>query len=213
MRRRVRLTRLAVLTAIAAGPVALGLAVWAGPAIVAAAPFVKPATVRTAVAAADPAGYAQMFTGAWLRSTDDPTSAQARLAQSLAPDVDLPGPAADAHVAPQAVTAVRSAQHIAGVWVVTVAAQYADGRLRYFAVPVTADTSDASFIMPGASRYVLGNRISDPQATVAEHLLVGTLARHVPMGAAVLEDLEEQDPTTDSWVPLAGGGSRPWNEP
>ncbi|MDH6222709.1 hypothetical protein [Streptomyces pseudovenezuelae] len=92
------------------------------------------------------------------------------------------------------------------------AAQYADGRLRYFAVPVAADTSGASFIVTGASRYALGNRISDLQATVAEHLLVGTLARHVPMGIAVLEDLEEQDPTTDAWVPLTGGGSRLWNE-
>lgn len=68
------------------------------------------------------------------------------------------------------------------------------------------------FVLTGASRYVLGNRISDLQAMVAEHPLVGTLARQVPMGAAVLEDLEERGPTGDVWVPLAGGGSRPWTE-
>ncbi|MER6273924.1 replication-relaxation family protein [Streptomyces sp900105755] len=68
------------------------------------------------------------------------------------------------------------------------------------------------FVLTGASPYVLGNRISDLQAMVAEHPLVGTLARQVPMGAAVLEDLEERGPTADVWVPLARGGSRPWTE-
>jgi hypothetical protein len=48
-------------------------------------------------------------------------------------------------------------------------------------------------VLTGATRYVLGNRISDLQVMVAEHPLVGTLARQVPMGAAVLEDLEERD--------------------
>ncbi|MFI9772074.1 replication-relaxation family protein [Streptomyces sp. NPDC052415] len=68
------------------------------------------------------------------------------------------------------------------------------------------------FVLTGASRYVLGNRISDLQAMVAEHPLVGTLARHVPMGAAILEDLEDQAPTGSVWVPLAGGDPRPWTE-
>nr|WP_030181118.1 replication-relaxation family protein [Streptomyces sp. NRRL S-813] len=68
------------------------------------------------------------------------------------------------------------------------------------------------FVLTGASRYVLGNRISDLQAMVAEHPLVGTLARQVPMGAAVLEDLEDRGATGDVWVPLAGGDSRPWTE-
>lgn len=68
------------------------------------------------------------------------------------------------------------------------------------------------FVLTGASRHVLGNRISDLQAMVAEHPLVGTLARHVPMGAAVLDDLEDRGPTGDVWVPLAGGDPRPWTE-
>ncbi|WP_225080818.1 replication-relaxation family protein [Streptomyces sp. CoT10] len=68
------------------------------------------------------------------------------------------------------------------------------------------------FVLTGASSYVLGNRISDLQAMVAQHPLVGTLARQVPLGAAVLDDLELRGPTSDVWVPLAGGETRPWTE-
>ncbi|MFM9499734.1 replication-relaxation family protein [Streptomyces galilaeus] len=68
------------------------------------------------------------------------------------------------------------------------------------------------FVLTGASKYVLANRISDLQAMVAQHPLVGTLARQVPLGAAVLDDLELRGPTGDVWVPLAGGEPRPWTE-
>ncbi|MDV9171259.1 replication-relaxation family protein [Streptomyces sp. W16] len=68
------------------------------------------------------------------------------------------------------------------------------------------------FVLTGASRYVLGNRINDLQAMTAEHPLVATLARQVLMGAAILEDLEEHGPTSDIWVPLAGGKPRPWTQ-
>ncbi|WP_406436493.1 conjugal transfer protein [Streptomyces sp. NBC_01613] len=156
MRRRVRLSRLAVLTAIAAGPVALCVAVASTPTTVQAATPAKPTTVRTA-AAADPGGYAQLFIGAWLRSSaDDETSAQARRAQSMAPDVELPDPAADAQSAPGSVTAVRSAQRGAGAWSVTVAAQYAGGSVRYYAVPVVSDSTGASFTVTGAPGVVAG---------------------------------------------------------
>jgi DNA-binding transcriptional ArsR family regulator len=66
------------------------------------------------------------------------------------------------------------------------------------------------FVLTGASGYVLGNRINDLKAMVAEHPLVGALARQVPMGAAILEDLEEHGATGDVWVPLVGGEHRPW---
>ncbi|MEU6657309.1 hypothetical protein ABZ904_50700 [Streptomyces sp. NPDC046900] len=83
-------SRLAVLTAIAAGPVALCVAVASTPTTVMAAPASKPTAVRTA-SAADPGGYAQLFLGVWSRSSaGDATTAQARLAQSMAPDVELP---------------------------------------------------------------------------------------------------------------------------
>ncbi|WP_020123829.1 conjugal transfer protein [Streptomyces canus] len=157
MRRRVRLSRLAVWSVIAAGPIALAVAVTSTPTTVEAATPSKPTAVRTTAVAADPAGYAQLFVHAWLRSSaDDASSAQARLAQSMAPDVDLPAPAADAQLTPQSVTAVRSAQRADGAWSVTVAAQYSDGAVRYYAVPVAADRAGASFTVTGAPGVVAG---------------------------------------------------------
>ncbi|MDV9176532.1 conjugal transfer protein [Streptomyces sp. W16] len=157
MRRRVRLSRLAVWTVIAAGPIALAVAVASTPTTVEAATPAKSTSVHTATGAADPGGYAQLFISTWLRSsTDNTTSAQARLAQALAPDVELPDPAADAQRAPQSVTAVRSAQHGGGAWSVTVAAQYADGTVRYYTVPVVSDSTGGSFTVTGAPAVVAG---------------------------------------------------------
>jgi hypothetical protein len=171
MRRRVRLSLLGVWTAIATGPIALGVALTSTPATVEATASARPApAVRTTAAAADPAGHAQLFVNAWLRSsTDDASSAQARLAQSLAPDVDLPAPAtaaaAAARPAPQSVTAVRSAQRSGGAWSVTVAAHYGDGRLRYYAVPVATDRAGAAFTVTGAPAVVAGPaRAEAPQS-------------------------------------------------
>jgi hypothetical protein len=157
MRRRVRLSRLALFTAIAAGPVALAVAVTSGPATAEAAAPHRPAPVRTAAVAADPAGYAQVFIDAWLRSSvDEAGSAQARLAQSLAPDVALPDPAGGAQSKLRSVTAVRSVQRDGSAWAVTVAAQYTDGTVRYFAVPVATDRTGASFAVAGAPGVVAG---------------------------------------------------------
>jgi hypothetical protein len=155
MRRRVRLSRLALFTAIAAGPVALAVVVASGPATAETAAPRQPAPVRTAAVAADPAGYAQVFIDAWLRSSaDEAGSAQARLAQSLAPDVALPDPAGGAQSRLRSVTAVRSVQRDGDAWAVTVAAQYADGTVRYFAVPVATDRTGASFAVAGAPGVV-----------------------------------------------------------
>jgi hypothetical protein len=157
MRRRVRLSRLAVWTVIAAGPIALCVAVTSTPTTVEAATPTKPTAERTIAHTADPSGYAQLFVSAWLRSSaDDPTSAQARLAHSLAPDVELPDPAADAQSTPSSVTAVRSAQRTDGAWSVTVAAQYGDGAVRYYAVPVATDRAGAPFAVTGAPGVVAG---------------------------------------------------------
>ncbi|MCX4411203.1 conjugal transfer protein [Streptomyces sp. NBC_01764] len=161
MRRRVRLSRLVVLSALAAGPVALCVAVASTPTTVQAATPSKPAGVRTAAVVADPGGYAQLFVSVWLRSSaDDATGAQARLAQSMAPDVELPVPAsaaaAGAQSKPESVTAVRSAQREGGTWSVTVAAQYANGSVRYYAVPMAADPAGASFTVTGAPGVVAG---------------------------------------------------------
>ncbi|MFD7444066.1 conjugal transfer protein [Streptomyces sp. NPDC059909] len=156
MRRRVRLGRMGVWGAVAAGPVALAVAVTGPPTVVEAATPATPTAVRT-VAAADPSGYAEVFLGAWLRSsaTED-GSAQARLVQSMAPDVELPDLAASAQAQPRDVVAVRSVQRSAGRWSVTVAAQYADGGVRYFVVPVVADSGGGSFAVAGAPGAVAG---------------------------------------------------------
>ncbi|WP_438307034.1 replication-relaxation family protein (plasmid) [Streptomyces sp. HUAS TT11] len=67
------------------------------------------------------------------------------------------------------------------------------------------------FVLTGASPYVLHHRISDLQAMAAQHPLVAALARDVPLGAAVLEDLEAHGPSADVWTPLAGGEDQcPW---
>ncbi|MCX4564484.1 conjugal transfer protein [Streptomyces phaeochromogenes] len=149
MRRRVHLGRLGVWTAVAAGPIALAVTVATPATVVRAAPATKPTTAKTNVSA-NPSGYATVFLDAWLRShAGAESTAQARLAQSMAPDVDLPG-TADAQPGPESVVAVRSAQQTGTAWSVTLAAQYADGRLRYFAVPVVADSGGASFtVTPG----------------------------------------------------------------
>ncbi|MEU3734558.1 replication-relaxation family protein [Streptomyces sp. NPDC033538] len=68
------------------------------------------------------------------------------------------------------------------------------------------------FVLTGASRQTLDNRISDLQAMAAQYPLVATMARTVPFGAAVLEDLETESPTGTVWSPLAGGAARPWTE-
>ncbi|MBC2908068.1 hypothetical protein [Streptomyces cupreus] len=115
MRHRVRPTRIAVRTVTAARPLALGLAVTSTPTTLETAAPAKPSTAPTTAVAADPAGHAQLFTGARLRSsTDDAAHAQARRAQSMGPDVGLPDPAADTQPAPESVTAVRSAPAVDG---------------------------------------------------------------------------------------------------
>ncbi|MBW8707619.1 hypothetical protein MBT84_49080 [Streptomyces sp. MBT84] len=169
MRRRVRLSRLVVWAAIAAGPVALTVAVTSAPAVVEAAAPAKPAPVRTGSGAADPGGYAQLLVGAWLRSSaGDATRWQARLAQSMAPDVDLPDPASGAQLRPQSVTAVRSAQREAGRWSVTVAAQYAEAPVRYYVVPVAVDDDVGSFVVTGAPAMVAGpDRVQVPASPYA----------------------------------------------
>ncbi|MET8102198.1 conjugal transfer protein [Streptomyces sp. NPDC005236] len=156
MRRRVRLSRLAVMIAIAAGPIALCLSVTSAPTTVAAATS-QAAPTRTAAVEADPAGYAQVFVDAWLRSSaEDSSSAQARLAQSMGPDVELPDREGGAHARLESVTVVRSAQRSEQAWLVTVAAQYADGSLRNYAVPVVADRDGGSFTVAGSPCVVSG---------------------------------------------------------
>ncbi len=158
MRRRVHLGRMGVWAAVAAGPIALAVAVATPATVVRAAPATNPTTVKTTVSA-NPSGYATVFLDAWLRSRAGAEStAQARLAQSMAPNVDLPG-TADAQPEPESVVAVRSAQQAGTAWSVTVAAQYADGSVRYFAVPVVSDSGGTSFTVTGVPGVVAGRPV------------------------------------------------------
>ncbi|RRR86986.1 replication-relaxation family protein [Streptomyces sp. RP5T] len=66
------------------------------------------------------------------------------------------------------------------------------------------------FVLTAASRQVLNGRSSDLKAMAAQHPLVAAMARQVPLGAAILEDLEAEGATGDVWMPLGGGEPRPW---
>ncbi|QCX82242.1 hypothetical protein C9F11_43310 (plasmid) [Streptomyces sp. YIM 121038] len=67
------------------------------------------------------------------------------------------------------------------------------------------------FILTGASPARLHSRIGDLQAMAAQHPLVASLSREVPLGAAVLEDLEEHGAAANVWTPLLGGAPRSWS--
>ncbi|MFF0746637.1 replication-relaxation family protein [Streptomyces sp. NPDC004111] len=62
------------------------------------------------------------------------------------------------------------------------------------------------FVLTGVGRRAAANRIADLRAMTAEHPQVAAMARQVPLGAAVLEDIEEQGPSAPVWTRL---GERP----
>lgn len=69
------------------------------------------------------------------------------------------------------------------------------------------------FILTGAGPRTLTHRIQDLQAMTAEHPAVTHLAKHIPLGAAVLEEMEGRGPSGPVWTPLTGNGSaRSWTE-
>lgn len=69
------------------------------------------------------------------------------------------------------------------------------------------------FILTGASRTTLTNRIADLRRMTADHELVTRFATRVPLGAATLEDLEAQGPASPVWTPLAGAADpRGWTQ-
>ncbi|WP_240801953.1 replication-relaxation family protein [Streptomyces sp. A1136] len=69
------------------------------------------------------------------------------------------------------------------------------------------------FILTGAPRPTLAHRITDLRHMTADHDLVRQLAAHVPLGAAILEDIETQGPHAKVWTPLAGSTEpRSWTQ-
>jgi hypothetical protein len=176
MRRRVQVGRAGVWTALAAGPLALAVAISRPSTTVAAAPESMPQRTEQTASVSDPSGYVAEFIDAWLRSSDDASNAAARRAQSMAPDVTLPSLDEDAP-APRRVTPVRSAPTSSGRWSVTVAAQYADA-VCYFAVPAIAAAGGGSF------------------AVTAAPALVAAPARHAVPDSAYTVTVEEGPLTT-----------------
>ena len=68
------------------------------------------------------------------------------------------------------------------------------------------------FVLTGAHRGRLNNRINDLQEMAQQHPLVASLRPEVPLGATVLEDIEESGPSAAVWVPLNGGAPRAWTD-
>jgi hypothetical protein len=98
----------------------------------------------------------------------------------MAPRIELPDPVPAAQSAPVSVTAVRSAHSAQGAWSVTVAAQYADGRVRYYAVPVAADRAGTSFTVTGAPGVVAGpTRAEVPESVYRVSVPEGELSSAV----------------------------------
>lgn len=60
------------------------------------------------------------------------------------------------------------------------------------------------FILTGAARPTLAKRIEDLRRMTADHDLVTRFASQVPLGAAILEDLETHGPRAEVWTPLSG---------
>lgn len=69
------------------------------------------------------------------------------------------------------------------------------------------------FILTGAGPTAMANRMDDLKDMVREHPTVAALAGSVPIGAAVLEDIETLSADAPVWTCLRGqNGPRPWTE-
>ncbi|MCC2280563.1 replication-relaxation family protein [Streptomyces sp. ET3-23] len=62
------------------------------------------------------------------------------------------------------------------------------------------------FVLTGAGERALAQRIADLQAMARQHPLVAHLTAQVPVGAAVLEHLEEQGASAPVWSPVGVRG-------
>jgi len=64
------------------------------------------------------------------------------------------------------------------------------------------------FVLTGAGQHALTQRIADLQTMVRQHPLVKRFATEVPLGAAVLEDLEQHGASAAVWTALDGRTGR-----
>lgn len=194
---RVALVRAGVWAAVAAGPVALLVAV-AAPAPSATPPQSRPASAPGISRGVDPAGVAELFCDLWLRAGasagDSADSATVRAVRALAPDVALPEGLTRGELL--RTVAVRSAQVEGDAWSVVVAAHFrsaapgaeGDGDsgsdVRYFAVPVTSSAVEGAgrFTVTGVPAQVAGPGRAKVAATPFGTLLPGQGALAVSLG-------------------------------
>ncbi|MBT2612740.1 conjugal transfer protein [Streptomyces sp. ISL-87] len=164
-----RFARIGVWTALAAGPLALAVAL-AVPRTTVAQAAPAPRVDGTARPPADPAGTAAMFVDLWLRAdAGTPDSAIGAAVRSLAPEAELPKRSRDEGAAPAArVVALRTAFAPDGGWTVVVAAltnraEPASGSgsptvaapaARYFSVSGTGGKDGGSLAIEGAPAEV-----------------------------------------------------------
>ncbi|WP_330334789.1 conjugal transfer protein [Streptomyces sp. NBC_00536] len=185
--RGLRLARIGVWTALAAGPLALAgvLTVMATPGSTAQAAPTPHTTTSAPSPAVDPAGTAALFVELWLRADSAaPDSPTAAAVHSMAPAADLPTRSRSEAAQPGAVSvvALRTASTRDG-WTVLVAAladtpraalsspvpasPAADGApaARYFAVSGTGGTNDGPLTVTGPPAEVAGPASAPAPAT------------------------------------------------
>ncbi|WP_326615149.1 conjugal transfer protein (plasmid) [Streptomyces scopuliridis] len=171
--RRTALVRMAVWATVATGPLALISSCARSGEVVRTQPVPAARAGDTGASSPDPAGYAELFLGLWLRSGSDEDGAAARQLRAMAPSVQPP--LWGEHVpAVEQLTAVRSLRQADGAWSVTVAVQFKqteagapdkvapglDGALRYFALPLVIKDAGMSvgaaraFVVPAAPMEV-----------------------------------------------------------
>jgi hypothetical protein len=164
--RRTALVRTAVWVAVATGPLALISSCARHDPAVPAQSAPQAQAVDQTKAAPDPAGYAELVLGLWLRSGSGEQSAAAKELHTMAPS--LQPPSWSEHVPDvERLAAVRSVRQADGAWTVTVAVQFkestsntagksdaakAGGTLRYFALPLVVKDPGTA---PGAAQAVV----------------------------------------------------------
>ncbi|MFE5539140.1 conjugal transfer protein [Streptomyces sp. NPDC056519] len=160
-----RLARYGIWTALAAGPLALAVAL-ALPRTTIAHAAPAPRATATARTAADPGGVAEMFVDLWLRADAAAPEGNGITAavRALAPEVDLPKrPRNDSTGSATAeAVAVRTAYGLEGAWTVVVAVlsdrvdtgAAAVPLVRYFAVPGTGGKDGVQFTVTGTPAEV-----------------------------------------------------------
>ncbi|MFE3144330.1 conjugal transfer protein [Streptomyces scopuliridis] len=173
--RRTALVRMAVWATVATGPLALISSCARSDEVVRAQPAPAARAGDTGASSLDPAGYAELFLGLWLRGGSDEDGAAARQLHAMAPSVQPPR--WGEHVpAAERLTAVRSLRQGDGAWSVTVAVQFkqteaatgSDGALRYFALPLVIKDPGMSvgaaraFVVPAAPMEVAAPAVLKP---------------------------------------------------